>query len=114
MQVSRLALIVLLLLLVFSGSILPPAAAQSVASGKIQGTVTDPTGAVVSGAKVEIRNPISGYSQTTTTDSSGMFRFTNIPLNPYHLELNQPGFAVAAQDVTVRTTVPITVNISLM
>jgi len=76
-----------------------PAAAQSVASGTIEGTVVDPTGAVVTGATVEVRNPISRYQQTTTTDSMGAFRFTNLPLNPYHVEVIAPGFAAAAQDV---------------
>src|SRR5438552_11387883 len=90
-----------------------PAAAQSVASGTIEGTVVDPTGAVVAGAAVEIRNPISRYQQTTTTDSMGAFRFTNLPLNPYHVEVMAPGFAIAAQDVNVRTTVPISIRISL-
>src|SRR5438093_6713608 len=90
-----------------------PAAAQSVASGTIEGTVVDPTGAVVAGAAVEIRNPISRYQQTTTTDSMGAFRFTNLPLNPYHVEVMAPGFAAGAQDVSVRTTVPISIKISL-
>src|SRR5437867_9256860 len=90
-----------------------PAAAQSVASGTIEGTVVDPTGAVVTGATVEVRNPISRYQQTTTTDSMGAFRFTNLPLNPYHVEVIAPGFAAAAQDVTVRTTVPISIKVSL-
>src|SRR5438105_516931 len=94
-------------------SIAISAAAQSVASGTIEGTVVDPTGAVVTGATVEIRNPISRYQQMTTTDSMGAFRFTNIPLNPYHLEVMAPGFAAAAQDVNVRTTVPISVKITL-
>src|SRR5437870_1815163 len=113
MRALMLAFVVLSVLLVFSVLVVARPAAQSVASGTVQGTVMDATGGVVSGAKVEIRNPISGYSQTATTDNSGMFRFTNVPLNPYHIEVNQPGFAVAAQDVSVRTTVPVTVSISL-
>jgi Carboxypeptidase regulatory-like domain len=102
-----------LALLVLQSFFVLPAAAQSVASGTIEGTVVDPTGAVVSGARVEIRNPITGYQQTTTTDTSGTFRFTNIPFNPYHLEVNQTGFGVSGQDVNVRTAVPITVKVSL-
>src|SRR5215510_11978011 len=53
--------------------------AQSVASGTIEGTVVDSTGAVVIGAMVELRNPITGFQQTAVTDSMGAFRFTNIP-----------------------------------
>jgi Carboxypeptidase regulatory-like domain len=111
-RIHLLSVFVFALLVLQSFSVLP-APAQSVASGTVEGSVVDPTGAVVSGASVEIRNPITGYQQTTTTDTSGTFRFTNLPFNPYHIEVNQTGFAVATQDVTVRTTVPITVKISL-
>src|SRR5881409_3317583 len=89
------------------------AGAQSVASGTVEGSVVDPTGAVVSGARVEIRNPISGYQQTTMTDGSGAFRFTNLPFNPYHIGVTQQGFATAGQDVNVRTIVPIPVKVTL-
>src|SRR5437867_8659688 len=88
-----------------------PVSAQSVASGTIEGTVVDPTGGVVVGATVEIRNPITGFQQMAPTDASGTFRFTNIPFNPYHLQVTQQGFAPAAQDVNVRATVPISVKI---
>src|SRR5882724_9493171 len=89
------------------------ASAQSVASGTIEGTVVDPTGGAVVGANVEIRNPITGFERTAVTDSAGVFRFTNIPFNPYHVQVSKEGFAPAAQDVNVRSTVPIPVRIPL-
>src|SRR2546428_8700681 len=108
MHVLRNAFVCLTIVLcVFGVSGGSSAAAQSVASGTVDGSVVDPTGAVVSGAKVEIRSAITGYQRTTTTDSSGAFRFTNLPFNPYHIEVTQRGFSTAAQDVDVRTTVPI-------
>jgi len=45
--------------------------AQSVASGTIEVTVADPTGSVVVGAKVGIRNPITGYNQARSGRPSG-------------------------------------------
>ena len=51
-------------------------------SGSINGTVVDPTGALVPNATVEIRNPVSQFDRSTTSDSSGKFEFTNIPFNP--------------------------------
>jgi outer membrane cobalamin receptor len=96
--------------LILAGSV----SGQSVASGTIEGTVVDSTGGVVVGAMVEIRNPITGFQQTAATDSSGVFRFTNIPFNPYHIEVTQQGFASAAQDVNVRSTVPVPVKITLV
>src|SRR2546428_673058 len=87
--------------------------AQSVASGTIEGTVVDSTGAIVVGAMVEIRNPITGFEQTAVTDSMGTFRFANIPFNPYHLQVSQPGFAPAAQDVNVRSAVSVPIKVTL-
>ena len=113
MQFPRQVIVVAGVLLGVSGFLTPLVVAQSVASGTVEGSVVDPTGAVVTGAMVQIRNPISRYQQTTTTDSTGAVRFTNLPFNPYHLEVTQPGFGVAAQDVSVRTAVPLTVKISL-
>jgi hypothetical protein len=90
------------------------ASAQSVGnSGSVNGTVLDPTGAVVAGAKVEIRNPVSGFDRSTTTDSAGKFAFTNIPFNPYHLVAMAEGFAATVQDVEPRSSVPVSVAIKL-
>jgi hypothetical protein len=95
-------------------SLAATAVAQSAGnSGSIDGTVTDPTGAVVSKARVEIRNPVSGFDRSTTTDSSGKFQFTNIPFNPYHLTVTAPGFAAYVQDVEPRSSVPISVAIKM-
>jgi hypothetical protein len=90
------------------------ASAQSVGnSGSINGTVVDPTGAVVAKATVEIRNPVSGLDRSTTTDASGKFEFTNIPFNPYHLVVTAEGFAATVQDVEPRSAVPVSVAIKL-
>jgi hypothetical protein len=88
--------------------------AQNVGNfGSINGTVVDPTGAVVPKATVEIRNPVSGFDRSTTTDSSGKFTFTNIPFNNYHLTVTAEGFAAAVQDVEPRSAVPVSVAIKL-
>jgi hypothetical protein len=73
----------------------------------------DPSGAVVPNASVEIHNPVSGYDRTTTTDNKGNFSFTNVPFNPYHMTVKAAGFAQIAQDVDVRSVVPVTVSVSL-
>ena len=82
-------------------------------SASIGGTVLDPTGAVVPNASVEIHNPVSHFDRSTTTDSSGRFSFPNVPFNPYHLSVTGAGFAPYAQDVEVRSAVPLDVSISL-
>ena len=65
------------------------------------------------GANVAIHNQVSSYSQSVTTDASGAFRFTNVPLNSYHLEVTSPGFAAFSQDVSVRSPVPLNLPIKL-
>jgi len=82
-------------------------------SANLSGTVTDPSGGVVANAAVEIRNVVSGYERSTATDDSGSFSFTNVPFNPYHLSVTASGFAPYAQDVDVRSTVPLSLQISL-
>jgi hypothetical protein len=88
--------------------------AQSLGSaGTIEGTVTDPTGAVVSGASVEIQNAVSGFRRVIATDESGNFRLTNIPPNPYHIHVFAGGFKEVHQDVTLRSSVPVSLKIQL-
>jgi hypothetical protein len=79
--------------------------AQTGNSGTIQGTVNDPSGAVVSKASVNIHNPVSGFTLTTTTDNSGNFTLANVPYNPYHLTVTATGFANFTQDVEIRSAV---------
>jgi len=97
--------------LVFSFLFATSASAQS--SGILDGTVTDPSGSAVPGAAVEIQNPVSHYSRSTTTDTDGKFRFANVPFNPYHLQVTASGFAASATDVEVRSSVPMAVNVTL-
>jgi len=89
------------------------ASAQTGSSGSIEGEVKDPSGAAVVNATVGIKDPVSGYLKTTTTNTEGSFRFTNVPFNPYHLTVNANGFAPYAQDVEVRSLVSTKVEIAL-
>jgi hypothetical protein len=87
--------------------------AQMAGSGLIAGTVADPSGAVIRGATVTIYDPVSQYERTALTDSSGTFRFPNVPFNPYHLTVAAKGFATYVHDVEVRSSVPVQLKISL-
>src|ERR1700723_3727248 len=82
-------------------------------SGSLNGTVFDPSGAVVANAKVEIHQVVSGFDRTITTDSKGNFSFSNVPFNPYHMTVTAAGFALSAQDVEVRSAVAASVKVSL-
>jgi hypothetical protein len=87
--------------------------AQSISSGTITGTVTDQSGAAIAGANVTLRNPVSNYAQSATTDQTGMFRLNNIPLNAYQLTVSPSGFAAWTRQLDVRSTVVITESVSL-
>ena len=65
-----LAVLAITVVLVASTSI---HAQTTIATGSIQGTVTDPSGAVVSGAKVSIRNKATNQTILTATNSSGAY-----------------------------------------
>ena len=103
-----------MLLLTFVPEVCPvPAFAQSINSGTVTGTVKDPSGTVVAGAKVLLSNPVTGYQQTTVTDASGTYRFNNVPRNTYRLSAQATGFDTAAQDVDVRSSLIIRADIEL-
>jgi hypothetical protein len=81
--------------------------------GTVQGTILDPSGAIIPKAMVTIRNALTGYQETVTTDEHGTFKFTGIPPNPYRLEVSFQGFETYRQDVDVRASVPIDLKISM-
>ncbi|MBZ5616604.1 MAG: TonB-dependent receptor, partial [Acidobacteriia bacterium] len=87
--------------------------AQSGSSTSITGTVVDPSGAVVTNATVEVRNPVSGFSRNAVTDAAGKFVVPNVPFNPYHVTVTGQGFAPYSGDVDVRSSVPLNLNIAL-
>ncbi|MGO9405410.1 MAG: carboxypeptidase regulatory-like domain-containing protein [Terriglobales bacterium] len=60
--------------------------------GSIRGTVTDPTGAVVSGATVTLLNTDTNFAITATSDQNGLYIFNAIPAAPYKITVEHPGF----------------------
>jgi hypothetical protein len=60
--------------------------------GTITGTVTDPSGAIVAGAKVDVRNLDNGSAYTTTTTSAGTYTVPSVQTGKYTLSVAFPGF----------------------
>jgi hypothetical protein len=86
------------------------------ATGTLQGTISDSTGAVVPGATVQLTNRVTNYSATVTTDASGLFVFRTVPFNHYRLTVSAAGFAntESALDVVspVAQTLKLTLNVA--
>jgi hypothetical protein len=89
------------------------APAQSGNAGGVRGAITDPSGAVIPGATVDLTNELSGFDRTTTTDATGQFTFSNVPFNPYRIDVTAKGFAHLSQDVEIRSSLGISVKLVL-
>ncbi len=90
------------------------AAAQATGNaGTVQGVVTDPSGAVIPGAEVTLTNAVTDYKKTAKSGPDGAFRFANVPMNQYRLQVSAPGFQPFAQEVPVHMQVPIQIKAAL-
>jgi len=88
-------------------------AAQATASGTIQGTVTDPSGAVVVGAQVQATQRSTGTVRTTTSSDSGSFRFDLLPASLYEVKVTKVGFGSFVQRAELLVGTTVSVNASL-
>src|SRR5260370_35465778 len=71
-----------------------PAFPQTVGAS-LQGSITDPSGAIIPGAKIEIRNLDTGVISSLTSDSSGHFREPVLGPGDYQLRVQATGFQTA-------------------
>jgi len=82
--------------------------------GAINGTVTDPSGAVVPNAQVKATEAATGIDHTTTTTSEGQFAFQDIPLGIYKISVTASGFPAHTVDKVEVTAGSIyTLNVKL-
>jgi len=79
------------------------ASGQTIVTGDLTGTVTDPSGAVVSGAAVTLASVDSGSTQTATTNAAGVYRFSLLKPGDYLMKVSQSGF----KSVSIRVPVAI-------
>jgi outer membrane receptor protein involved in Fe transport len=82
--------------------------------GGISGLVTDPSGALIPGAKVTLLNRATGLAQQTLTTTAGLYSFVSVNPGQYQVTASQKGFESVAQDkVTVTVDQVTSVNIAL-
>ena len=87
--------------------------AQSVVTGAISGSITDPSGAVIVGATVNLKNNATGETGSTTTSSGGIYQFTLLKPGTYQLTASQQGFKQVNQTVEVLLGQIVTANLKL-
>src|SRR6267154_5274032 len=89
-------------LAVFALLALTVSAFAQVPNGQITGTVTDPSGAAIPNAKVTVTNPATGFSTSTTSNSSGNYTVREVPVGTYKVAAEAAGFkTVSNTDVVV-------------
>src|ERR1700738_3928661 len=76
-------------------------AVAQLGTGSINGTVTDPNGHVVSGAKVKVIKIDTGLERDTATGSEGQFSVGPLPVGEYKVRIENNGFSAFEQKVTV-------------
>ncbi len=71
--------------------------AQIAGTANIQGTVTDPSGAVVANAKVQLTGEATNVKRDTQSDGSGVYLFPGVPIGTYDLTVSATGFKTYEQ-----------------
>jgi hypothetical protein len=102
----------LILAVVFTTS---AAFAQS-SHGAMAGTVTDPTGAFIPGAKVLVTEQATGTKTQTVSTSSGDYRFNELPVGSYTVTTTASGFTTATAtgvQVTINSTAALNVKLTV-
>ena len=78
--------------LVVAGLFLALGLAWASITGSISGLVTDPTGAVISGASVVATNTQTGVKTAVTSDTKGFYSLPTLAIGTYELQVTQTGF----------------------
>jgi hypothetical protein len=82
--------------------------------GSISGTVTDPSGGLVPGARLTLLNKATGIIQHTVTSGAGLYTFISLNPGVYQVTASEKGFATIAQDnITVNVDQTTQVNVTL-
>lgn len=76
-------------------------AQETVNYASVSGRVTDPSGGVVAGAQVEVRQTDTNLTSSVLTGAEGRFRFPYLKVGPYGIKVSHPGFASMERQLTL-------------
>ena len=82
-------------------------------NGNVQGTVSDPSSAVIPNANVTLHNTQTNVDVSAHTDGAGLYRFTGVVPGPYQVIVTAPGFQQTAVRFTLQTQETQGVNVTL-
>ena len=105
---TRFCLVALVCMLLFCCSLI--LAQTTLSTGSINGTVTDPSGAVVSDAKVTITNTATGQKTELSSNAAGAFSTGPLPPGTYKVQVSAKGFSTVSQNVVVQVGNTATIN----
>jgi outer membrane receptor protein involved in Fe transport len=89
-------------------------AQSEVGTTGVNGTITDPSGAVVSGAKITATNTGTNFTRQTTSTAAGLYSLGNLPVGSYDLKVEMAGFKTAEQkSLNLAVGAVATVNLQL-
>ena len=90
------------------------AAAQTSGTGTISGTITDPSGAAIAAATVDVRDADTGIVHSMPTDAAGLYYAPFLQIGHYEVSATKEGFArVQQKDILLQVGSKLTVNFSL-
>ena len=78
-------------------------AQTQITTGVIQGVASDPSGGVLPGVTVEVKNKETDFSRSQVTDQAGRFVFLQLPPGTYTVQFTLSGFATTVQENVVLT-----------
>ncbi|HEV2325409.1 MAG TPA: TonB-dependent receptor [Terracidiphilus sp.] len=91
----------ILALLLFLLAAAIPARAQTMGAATMEGTVSDPSGAIIVGARVTVTSDLTGVSRILTSNSAGFYSATDLAPGTYHVVVTSHGFSQGEIDKIV-------------
>ena len=90
-------------------------ALAQVSTTSLRGVISDPAGALLSGAQITLASPATGFNRTATSNDRGDYQFLQIPPGTYTLTIGAEGFATGRKEgVVLLVNTPATLNFVLL
>ena len=110
-MLSRIVAALMFLVLLLSS---PPLLSAQTTTATVTGFVTDPTNALIAGAKLDVINMDTNIRYTATTNQEGSYTLPNLPPGPYRIEVEKTGFkTVVKSDVVLHVQDTAAINFEM-